>query len=229
VRVLYEDNHLLAVSKPAGLLAQGGVEGAGHLVLLLDAYRREAESKAGRAYVGLVHRLDRNVSGAMVVAKTSKAAARLSEAFRTREEARLVKTYLAWVQGTPDPPEGTWIDRLHREGKVTRRAPPDDPEAKVARLDYATQARSRRAARLSIDLGTGRTHQIRVQCSLAGHPILGDVKYGGPPGDRPALHAWRLVVPHPVRREETIEIVAPVPDDLRRLDQWLAMAPPLGP
>ena len=115
VEVLLEDNHLLVVNKPAGLLSQGGPRGETSLVELLEAYRREAEAKAGAAFVGLVHRLDRNVSGVVATAKTSKAASRLARLFRERDAA-LAKDYLAWVVGTPTAPGGELRSRLLREG-----------------------------------------------------------------------------------------------------------------
>lgn len=224
VLVLYEDNHLLGLMKPAGLLSQGGPEGEPHLVSLIEAYRREAQGKPGRAYVGLVHRLDRNVSGALVVAKTSKAASRLTHAFKTRD-GRLTKTYLAWVQGVPSPSEAELVDRVRRERGVTMRVSAADTSAPEARLRYAVAGRSTTAARLDIELGTGRTHQIRAQLAWSGHPLWGDAKYGGPKGTRPALHAHRLSFPHPVGGE-TVVVQAPLPRDLLDLDVRLGIEPP---
>ena len=225
VVILHEDNHLLGIAKPAGLLSQGGPEGERHLVSLLDAYRREAESKPGRAYVGLVHRLDRNVSGVLVVAKTSKAAARLTAAFKARD-GHLAKSYVAWVQGTPTLERGTLVDRIRREGGVTRRVSADDRSAPQARLAYAVEGRGTTASRLAIDLGTGRTHQIRAQLSWIGHPLFGDTKYGGPKGVRVALHARRLAFAHPVGGEHVV-LEAPVPRDLLELDARLGIDPPV--
>jgi 23S rRNA pseudouridine1911/1915/1917 synthase len=238
--VLFEDHLVLAVSKASGLLSQGGPAGETSLVAEVEAYRREAEGKPGRAFVGLVHRLDRNVSGALVVAKSSKAAARLSEAFRSR--TAVTKTYLAWVAGEPPAARGTLRGVLSRDEsrRVTHAVPalePDDDEEDagpgVATLDYEVEARAAGAARLRIALHTGRTHQIRAQCAEAGMPLLGDAKYGGPDAPararcpRPALHAWRLVVPHPVGGAP-LAVEAPIPDDLLRLDAALGLEPPAG-
>ncbi|MDJ0522028.1 MAG: RNA pseudouridine synthase [Planctomycetota bacterium] len=225
VIVLYEDNHLLGLAKPAGLLSQGGPQGVESLTDLLDAYRRAAEGKPGRAYVGLVHRLDRNVSGAMVVAKTSKAAGRLSKLFRDRSP-ELKKTYLAWVERIPREPEAELVHRLRREGGVTLIAAEGDDDAREARLRYTVVARGNHSARLEVELGTGLPHQIRCQLSFVGHPILGDLKYGGSPAKRPALHALRLEFPHPVGGEP-VTIGAPVPKDLEKIDERRRMDPPV--
>jgi 23S rRNA pseudouridine1911/1915/1917 synthase len=225
LRVLYEDNHLLLVDKPAGLLSQGGPRGETSLVEAVERHRRETEGKPGRAFVGLVHRLDRNVSGVVAVAKTSKAARRLSEAFRDRAPG-LEKTYLAWVAGVV-PEDARLASRLVRRSGVTH----EDEETaggREARLSFKVGGRGRNASRLEVALETGVTHQIRAQLAARGWPLLGDVKYGGPRGPRPALHSWRLKVPHPVGGRP-VEAVAPVPQDLRALDRRLGIVPPLGP
>ncbi len=222
VAILHEDNHLLGLAKPAGLPAQGGPRGIESLVDLVERYRAEAEGKPGRAYVGLVHRLDRNVSGALVVAKTSKAAARLAALFRERS-ASLEKTYLAWVCGVPDA-EGALEHRLRRAGGVTRLAAPGDDDGREASLAFRREGHGPDDARVRIRLGTGLTHQIRCQMALAGHPLHGDPKYGGPPGPRPALHALELRIPHPVGGAPIV-LRARVPEDLLRLDARLRIEP----
>ena len=247
VEVLHEDHLLLGVAKAAGVLSQRGPQGETSLVERIDEYRREAEGKPGRAFVGLVHRLDRNVSGAMVVAKSSKAASRLSAAFRARAASaslptsQVEKTYLAWVAGAPPRDAATLVDRLVRDDdrRVTRAAGPPDaddedaPPALPSSLSYEVVARGEGCARLLVRLHTGVTHQIRAQLSAAGLPLFSDAKYGGPRAppsarcDRPALHAWRLVVPHPVGGAP-VAIEAPVPDDLRRLDAALRLSPPVA-
>ena len=224
VHVLLEDNHLLVVSKPAGLASQGGDGIDVHLVTHIDAYRREAEGKPGRAFVGLVHRLDRNVSGVLVLAKTSKAASRLTERFRSRDEG-LQKIYTAWVDGRVKADEDVLVDRLIRDAKVTRRAGSGDDGAREATLAWRVEGRGPRTSRLRIELGTGITHQIRAQLSLYGHPLVGDAKYGGSQGKRPALHAARLVFPHPVGGAR-VEVWAPLPRQLKRLDRKKQIEPP---
>lgn len=236
MQVLLEDNHLLGVSKPAGLLSQGGPRGETSLVEALDRYRRDAEGKAGAAFVGLVHRLDRNVSGALVVAKTSKAAARLAALFRERDTA-LAKTYLAWVRGAPlsGQPDGEveLVDRVARSRGVTRVLAPDDegPEeaddVREVRLRLSVQARAPGSARLVVHLLSGATHQIRAQCAAQGWPLYGDAKYGGPPGERVALHARSLAFPHPVGGAP-VRLEAPVPPDLVALDRRLGLRPPVA-
>jgi RluA family pseudouridine synthase len=227
IEILLEDNHLLVISKPAGLLSQAGPQDAVALPEVLAAYRRDAEGKTGRGFVGLVHRLDRNVSGIMVIAKTSKAASRIGWHF-ARRTPELRKTYLAWVSGRPAEDHGEFVTRLTREGRVTREARNEEEEAREARLTYVVEARGGQAARLRIDLHTGLSHQIRAQLAVAGHPLVGDRKYGGPDGPRPALHALRLVFPHPVQGTP-VDLSAAIPADLLEVDRALRMKPPLAP
>ena len=227
--VLFEDNHLLCISKPAGLLSQPGPPGELSLPDLLASYRQHAEGKPGPGFVGLVHRLDRNVSGAMVVAKTSKAAGRLSKLFRDRSP-ELEKTYLAWVEHVPKEPSGRLEHRLRREGGVTRLAGDGDPDGREARLAYEVVATGFHAgaptARVRVHLETGLSHQIRAQFSIVGHPLVGDAKYGSPQAKRVALHAAALSFPHPVGGEP-VHLEAPVPEDLIVIDTRLQMDPPV--
>lgn len=249
VRVVFEDHLLLGLDKASGVLSQPGPPGEASLVELVGAYRRDAEGKPGLGFVGLVHRLDRNVSGVLVVGKSSKAASRLAAAFRSRRG--VAKTYLAWVTRGPATDEGTLRDTLVRDDAARRSrvvgsgvpadgatSEDDAPEGAEAVLHYVVEARvveprGASAARLRVTLETGATHQIRVQCAAAGFPLLGDAKYGGPAGpsaarlSRPALHARRLVVPHPVGGAPVV-LEAPVPDDLVRLDAALRLSPPVG-
>jgi 23S rRNA pseudouridine1911/1915/1917 synthase len=233
VRVLVEDRFLLGVDKSAGVLSQPGPKGHESLVEILGDYRMEAEGKPGRGFVGLVHRLDRNVSGVLVVAKTSKAASRLSAAFRSREGVE--KTYLAWVAGSPPRDRATLSSVLVRDAlrRTTRAvdaspASDEDDDGSAATLSYEVEARGRLGARLRVRLETGGTHQIRAQLAREGIPLFADAKYGGPKAPaasgcaRPALHARRLVVPHP-SGSGPLAIEADVPADLRRLDRALGL------
>lgn len=200
-QVLYADNHLLVVVKPAGMLAQGDRTGDLNLVDWVEAWIRETADKPGRAYVGLVHRLDRPVGGLMVVARTSKAAGRLSAAFRER---RIDKHYLALVEGAP-PARDARSEGFLVPGRGTSpsRWFPDPVEnAQTAVLAWQTRSRLAGRSLLEISLETGRKHQIRAQLAALGCPIVGDRRYGArsawePPGTI-ALFAWKLTFPHPV-------------------------------
>jgi 23S rRNA pseudouridine1911/1915/1917 synthase len=215
LEVLFEDNHLLAVNKPALLPTMGVAEDAPSLVAVAKDMLRAAYHKPGNVYLGVVSRLDAPVTGLVLLAKTSKAAARLNEAFRTRE---VEKTYLAAIEGAIDPPTGALEhylrhDERHRKVHVTH-AGADG--ARLARLSYRSTARSRAFELLEIALETGRKHQIRVQLAKVGHAIVGDRKYGSLAAFEPgiALHSWRLELEHPVRREP-LRLEAPLPRSWR--------------
>jgi 23S rRNA pseudouridine1911/1915/1917 synthase len=209
--VLYEDNHLLAVNKPAQLATMGVKDDVPSLLRLAKDYVRTKYQKPGNVYLGVVSRLDVPVSGVVLLARTSKAAGRLSQQFRERE---VEKIYWAVVEGIVDPPEGQRADFLrkderHRKVHVTS---PNTPDAQEARLSYRTLETHRDLTLLEVTLETGRKHQIRVQLAKHGHPILGDRKYGSvrPFGLGITLHARRLVVAHPVGGRP-IEFEAPLP------------------
>jgi 23S rRNA pseudouridine1911/1915/1917 synthase len=209
--LLYEDNHLLVVNKPAGLTTQGAAPGELSLVTLAQEYLRVKYKKPGNVYVGVVSRLDSLVTGAVVLARTSKAAARLSEQFRLGSPH---KTYWALVEGAPQPPAGECVDWLYKDDAAHRMVARATPRigAQEARLTYRTLQSLGDAALLEVELQTGRKHQIRVQLSRRGWPILGDRKYGS---DRSfprgiALHSRRLTISHPVRGE-MLTFEAPLP------------------
>ena len=220
IDVLYEDNHLLAVNKPAMLPTMGVSEDRPSLLTLAKDYVRRKYHKPGNVYLGIVSRLDAPVTGVVLLARTSKSASRLTEQFRERT---VEKIYWALVEGRVEPPAGTLRDYMRKDERHRRMhiAEPNSPGAQLAELSYRTPSPSDDAPHaakgtgitlLEVQLLTGRKHQIRVQLAAAGLPIMGDRKYGGrrafPSGI--ALHARRLVIEHPVRREP-VELVAPVP------------------
>ncbi len=215
MHILHEDNHLLVVAKPAGLLVQGDRSGDPSLLDQAREYLRVKYAKPGKVYLGLVHRLDRNVSGVVILARTSKAAGRLSAQFRA---GTVKKTYLAVVTG--NPPDGRHELRSYLAAKgdaagVTRAENSPFPGSKEAVLQFAVRQRRPQQSLLEVHPVTGRRHQIRAQLALAGWPLLGDVKYGsvaGLPERRIALHALSVVFAHPVTGE-ALEICSKPPVD----------------
>lgn len=209
--VVYLDNHLLVVVKPSGMLAQGDRTGDADLVTLAKAYLKERFGRPGNVFVGLVHRLDRPTSGVMVLARTSKAAGRLSDQFRRRA---VEKRYLAVVEGSL-PGSGERVDGLMKgEGGSVRLVAPDHPEAQRAALRWRTLVASAGRSLVEVELLTGRKHQIRAQLAAMGAPVLGDFRYGDKTpfadGRGIALHAYRLTIEHPTRREPMTFSVPPV-------------------
>jgi 23S rRNA pseudouridine1911/1915/1917 synthase len=210
---LYEDNHLLVVDKPAGLLSQADLGGDLDLLTLARAIIKRRDAKPGNVYLGLVHRLDRPVAGAMVLAKTSKAASRLSRAFRERTARKI---YLAVVRGVPEPPAAALVHRLvrDRQRRLTRVAIGDE-DGREARLETRLLETRGERSLIEIALGTGLQHQIRAQLAAIGHPVEGDRKYGsaaylaGGPGAI-ALFSRELGFEHPVRGTP-LHVLAPPP------------------
>jgi 23S rRNA pseudouridine1911/1915/1917 synthase len=219
LEILYEDNHLLAVNKPAGLLAQGDETGDPSLLDLVRADLKARYAKPGNVYVGLVHRLDRPVSGVVLLAKTSKAAGRLSEQFRV---GAVKKVYWAICEGTIAEDAGEWADSLLKDEarNVVQVVPAGTKGAQEATLAF--RVRERRGPRgtfVELLPVTGRSHQLRVQLAARGFPIVGDRKYGSHARlealdgvGRIALHARSLTLTHPTRGEE-VALEAPVPED----------------
>lgn len=197
--IIYEDNHLLIVQKPPGFLAQP--DGSPRPDMLEWAGTYLARHKPGRAFVGLTHRLDRSVGGVMALAKTSKAAARLSRQFRERT---VVKIYLALVAGRPSGDGGRLAADLVREGSLTRTARPGEKGTKAV-LDWRPVCRQGGWSLLEINLLTGFKHQIRAQLSVLGCPIAGDRRYGNNlagPGEAIGLWAASLTIEHPILKEK---------------------------
>jgi 23S rRNA pseudouridine1911/1915/1917 synthase len=216
--ILYEDNHLIAVNKPAGTLVQGDASGRIHLMDQVKSFLRKKYGKPGNIFLGLVHRLDRQVSGVVLFAKTSKAASRLSSQFRDRGAEKI---YIAAVSV---PPASMPVGKTGRFTELTGHIAKEDgvPElyeyetagTTSARLEYALIAHRRPYALLLVRLHTGRKHQIRIQLSSAGMPVIGDVKYGSTVragDDSLLLHAHTLIVVHPTRGMPLV-LRAPVPD-----------------
>ena len=197
--IIYEDNHLLIVQKPPGRLAQP--DGSARPDLLTWAGDYLGRNKPGRAFVGLTHRLDRAVGGVMALAKTSKAAARLSREFRER---RTRKLYLALVTGTPSDSQGRLGQLLVRDGALTRPARPGEAGSEAV-LTWRLARRLGPLSLLEVDLETGFKHQIRAQLASLGLPVAGDVRYQSPmAGPSPAIGLWAksLTLAHPTRGEE---------------------------
>jgi 23S rRNA pseudouridine1911/1915/1917 synthase len=198
--VLYEDNHLLVVSKPAGLPTMGARAGTTTLFNLAKDYIKRRYRKPGNVYLGVVSRLDRPVSGVVVFARTSKAAARLAEQFRRRT---VEKSYWALVEGRVSPAAAAWEDFIGRDPRRQRMriVARNRSGAQAAVLWYRCLRRSADFSLVEVLLQTGRKHQIRLQLAGHGHPIFGDRKYGSRRAFSPgiALHARRLVLRHPVR------------------------------
>lgn len=201
IPVLYEDNHLLVVVKPPNIPSQADSSGDIDMLTALKQYIAEKYNKPGAVYMGLVHRLDRPVGGVMVFARTSKAASRLSETFRTHEQDR---RYLAVVEGEIKG-EKQLTDHLLKDGKtgMVRCVKAGTAGAKEARLKTSPLGHKEGLTLTQVQLFTGRSHQIRVQHANAGHPLWGDMRYGhGKPGRQIALWAWALKLEHPTKKEE---------------------------
>jgi 23S rRNA pseudouridine1911/1915/1917 synthase len=214
--VLYEDNHVLVVSKPAGLPTMGVSEDVPSLLKLSKQYIKDRYQKPGNVYLGIVSRLDAPVTGVTLIARTSKAAGRLAEQFRTQA---VEKTYWALVEGDIAPAKAECVDWLAQDERHRRMwiVGYTIPGAKQARLTYRRIATLPDSSLLEVALETGRKHQIRLQLAHRGHPILGDRKYGSRRGwpEGIALHARRLCFTHPVKGER-LEIQAPLPEAWRR-------------
>ena len=210
--ILYEDNHLLVVNKHCGDLVQPDPSGESALEDQIKAYLKLRDAKPGAVFLGVVHRIDRPVSGAVLFAKTSKALVRLNEMLR---EGRIRKVYWALTEARPDPESGELRHYILRDGRMNRSRAFDVPkgDAKEARLHYETIGAGTRYTLVEVELLTGRHHQIRAQLAKIGCPIRGDLKYGARrslPDGGISLHSRRVEFDHPVRHEP-VSVTAPVP------------------
>lgn len=205
-RILYEDNHLLIVNKRAGEIVQGDKTGDEPLLEMVRQYIKVNANKPGNVFCGLVHRIDRPVSGAVVFAKTSKALARMNALVKERA---MQKTYWAIVEHVPEEPEGTLVHYM-RKNERTNTSEVSKVEKsgwQRAELSYRLLAAGDKYALLEVDLHTGRHHQIRAQLSAMGCPIKGDLKYGAKRSNEDgsiSLHARRLCFEHPVQHTEIL-------------------------
>lgn len=211
IKILYQDNHLIAVFKPPGVATQPDESGAPSLIGQTKMWIKREYQKPGNVFLGMVHRLDQPVSGVVLFAKTSKAAARLSKQFRERT---IRKVYRVLATGTPNQASMDLIHYLRKENSLKATVfPRPAGGAKKAELSYTVIESSPNRSLLSVTLRTGRFHQIRAQLAFIGHPVLGDVKYGAPqplPDRQIALYAEKLVVRHPVSKNElTLESPPP--------------------
>ena len=216
--VVYEDNHIIIVSKQSGEIVQGDKTGDTPLSDVVKQYIKEKYAKPGDVFLGVVHRLDRPVAGLVVFARTSKALSRLNRMF---QEGQVHKTYWAIVAGTTDTPMPAepqtlthWIVRNEKQNKAYA-YDHEVPHSKKAELRYRAIARSDRYTLLEVELLTGRHHQIRCQLSKIGLPIRGDLKYGAKRSNSDgsiSLLSRKIAFTHPVSRQEIV-CQAPLPDD----------------
>jgi 23S rRNA pseudouridine955/2504/2580 synthase len=227
--VLYEDAHVLVLNKPFGIAVQGGTGTRRHIDGLLAGM---ADRFGDRPR--LVHRLDRDTTGVLLVAKHRDAAAKLGRIFQTRSAA---KTYWALVKGVPKPPQGKVEAALVKatgpggEDRVRKALPGEQDRAMHATTHYSVIDRvAHKAAWISLKPVTGRQHQLRAHMALIGHPIVGDNKYGGDKALADSgielklhLHARRLIIPHPVAGEPRIDVTAPLPEHMRRTWELLGL------
>lgn len=218
LEVLYEDNHLLVVNKQAGLPTMGAESGA-TVHSLAARYIKEKYSKPGRVFIGVVSRLDAMTSGVLVLARTSKAASRLTEQFASKSQSKSGdknskpkktpvmpprKVYLAIVEGRLDADADQWTDEIRKDESAHRMrlSPTPRDDSKTASLRYQRLAANKVNTTVAVELLTGRKHQIRTQFADRDHPVLGDRKYGSQTKFKNgiALHSWRLQIEHPTKR-----------------------------
>jgi 23S rRNA pseudouridine1911/1915/1917 synthase len=225
LEILFEDNHLVAINKLAGQLTQADRTGDISLDLLVRQYIKKKYGKPGEVFLGVIHRIDRPVSGVILYARTSKALQRMNRLFK---EQKISKGYWAIVKESPQPEEGTLTHHMRKNEEKNKSYAfnKPGPGTKMARLEYRLISRSDRYFLLEVKLHTGRHHQIRCQLAKIGSPIKGDMKYGYPRSNQDAsicLHARSLEFVHPVKNTP-VKLLAPVPPD----PLWKALTTQFG-
>lgn len=213
--ILFEDNHLIALNKMPGEIVQGDKTGDKPMSEVIKDYLKEKLQKPGSAFIGVVHRIDRPVSGIVIFAKTSKSLVRMNELFR---EKKIKKTYWAVVKNKPPEESGTLIHYLKKDEAKNKSKAYDHEVSGSLRswLDYKVINKSDNFYLIEVAPETGRHHQIRVQLAAIGCQIKGDLKYGFPRSNADGsihLHARKIEFIHPVRKE-SISLIAPVPEDV---------------
>ena len=215
IDIVYEDNHIIVVLKPQGVPTCGDESGDDSLLEGVRRYLKVTYEKPGNVYVGLIHRLDRPTGGVMVFAKTSKAASRLSEQMRGGD---FENKYFTVLVGTPKEPQKTLVNYLKKNpvNNMVYLCPPTTDGAKMASLDYRVLQEREGLCLAEVRLHTGRTHQIRVQMAGIGHPVYGDMRYGGENAKKGwlALWAYSLSFTHPVTKERMRFMVQPPADNV---------------
>lgn len=214
-RILYEDNHLIVINKMPGEIVQGDKTGDEPLVETVKQYLKVRYNKPGNVFCGLVHRIDRPVSGAVIFAKTSKALARMNEIVKNRQ---ICKTYLALVEKSPDKEEQRLTNYLYRNEKMNKTFVSNVEKSGYvkAELAYRVVKRLQNYTLLEVDLYTGRHHQIRAQLAANGTVIKGDLKYGARRSNRDgsiSLHSYRIAFEHPVTHAP-VSITAPLTGEM---------------
>lgn len=200
LEILYEDNHIIVVVKPNNILSQSDITGDIDMLSIIKKYLKEKYNKPGNVYLGLVHRLDRPVSGVMVFAKTSKAASRLSKQI---QDHTFKKTYLAVVNNIDINDSGEYVDYIVKQSDNSSKVV-ETSEGKYCKLMYKTLKRNKNKnlALVKINLMTGRHHQIRVQFAYHNHVLYGDQRYGKQDNEQICLHAYSLEFIHPTTKEK---------------------------
>ena len=224
IKVIYEDNHLIAVNKKPGQLVQGDRTGDASLDKLIRDYLKVKYSKPGKVFLGVVHRIDRPASGVVVFARTGKALSRMNELFR---EKRVIKSYWCIVKEIPEPEKGTLHHYLKKNEKQNKSYvySRQVPGSREAILSYNLKSRSDQYYLLHVNLHTGRHHQIRCQFAHSGWPVKGDLKYGFARSNKDgsiSLHARELTFTHPVTKT-SLTLLADAPED----PLWNAITAPL--